>query len=113
MVRQGTRRSWPRNVRTALVAGGALGLIVAVMAACGSSNGPSESYLWGEKAGNSAVSLVHAGVEPGKACDGMLEAGAIWADNPALNPTPPPPKNFNRDDAKEGCLQQLHKRLGY
>jgi hypothetical protein len=42
----------------------------------------------------------------------MIKAGMVWADDPALNPDPPP-KNLNMADAQKGCLDQLHKRLGY
>lgn len=87
-------------------------LAVVLIATGGGVGGPSESYRWGEMAGNSAVSLVNAGVKPSNACDAMIVAGGAWADNPVLNPTPPP-KNFKRADAQKGCLDQLHKRLGY
>lgn len=86
----------------------------AALAGCNSATaGPSDSYLWGKTAGNSAVSLVkNFGVEPSKACNGMIKAGGMWADNPVLNQTPPP-KDFNRADAQKGCLDELHERLGY
>lgn len=88
-----------------------VGLLVAF--ALGTQRGPSESYLWGKRAGNSAVTMVtNGGLEPSKACDTMLVAGAMWADNPVLNPTPPP-KDFNRADAKRGWLDHLHTGLGY
>jgi hypothetical protein len=42
----------------------------------------------------------------------MIQAGTVWADDPVLNQTPPP-KNLNMADAQKGCLDTLHKRLGY
>jgi hypothetical protein len=86
--------------------------VLAIMAAgCSTVTGPSESYLWGEKAGNSSVSMVKRGVSASNACQSMIQAGMVWADDPALNPDPPP-KNFNMADAQKGCLDTLHKRLG-
>lgn len=81
------------------------GLIMALAAGCG---GPSESYSWGEKASSTAETLVKTGVKPDTACDAALKTSAMWADNPALNPTPPP-KNFNKSDAMKGCLNKLNK----
>jgi hypothetical protein len=87
--------------------------VLAIMAAgCSTVTGPSESYSWGEKAGNSSVSLVNKGVPPSNACQDMIQAGMVWADDPVLNQTPPP-KNLNMADAQKGCLDTLHKRLGY
>jgi len=85
---------------------------VAALTGCSSSTGPSESYLWGEKAGNSAVSLTKAGAGLSAACATMLLEGAKWADDPVLNQSPPP-KDLDQADAQKGCLDQLHKRLGY
>jgi hypothetical protein len=87
-------------------------LVVVALSTHGVTSGPSESYSWGERAGNSAVSLVRNGVGFTSACQSMIQAGSVWADDPILNPTPPP-KNFNIADAQNGCLDQLHKRLGY
>lgn len=110
---QGVSAGWSRRTQISVVAGvAAAGLIVALFASFSSASGPSESYEWGQKAGNSAVSLVQAGMDLGVACDSSLSMGAMWADDPILNPTPPP-KNYDRADAKKGCLDQLHKQLGY
>jgi hypothetical protein len=76
------------------------------------STGSSDSYAWGERAGNSAVPLVRQGGSFDSACQATIESGSVYADDPVLNPTPPP-KNFNIADAQRGCLDQLHKRLGY
>lgn len=104
--RQG--RKFPLLVGGAVIAT----VVLASLAACSqSSTSPSESYSWGEKAGNSAVSLVKAGMGTTGACEDMITAGMKWADNPVLNETPPP-KNFDRADAQKGCLDQLHS-LGY
>jgi len=87
-------------------------VMLTAVSQCTAKQGPSESYQWGQMAGNSAVSLVKAGVGFDGACKSSMEAGAMWADDPILNQTPPP-KNFNSSDARQGCLDQLHKRLGY
>jgi hypothetical protein len=89
-----------------------LAALAIMVAGCSAVTGPSESYLWGEKAGNSSVNMVKSGVSPSNACQSMIKAGMVWADDPVLNPDPPP-KNFNIADAQMGCLDTLHKRLGY
>lgn len=105
--------SWTRGTKMGVATGVAvIGLLLALGLSGKLSPGPSESYLWGQRAGNSAVSLVHAGVEPGTACKTSIEAGMMFSDNPILNPTPPP-DNFDITDIQTGCLDQLHKRLGY
>lgn len=78
----------------------------------GAGSGPSESYLWGEKAGNSSVSLAHSGVSPSASCKTMIQMGMMFSDDPVLNPTPPP-KDYDMADIQEGCLAALHKQLGY
>jgi hypothetical protein len=89
-------------------------VIIAVAGGCGKgkSGGNSESYEWGTMAGNSAVTLVNEGVPLEQACTSTISMASMWADDPILNQTPPP-KNFNSSDARQGCLDQLHKRLGY
>jgi hypothetical protein len=85
--------------------------VLAIMVAGCSVAGPSESYLWGERAGNTAVSFEKSGMTPESACQEAIDAGAMWADKPALNPSPPP-KNFDRADGQNGCLHKLHELLG-
>ena len=46
------------------------------------------------------------------ACQYGITAGMMYADNPVMNPDPPP-KNFNMADAQKGCLDTLHTRLGH
>lgn len=58
------------------------------------------------------MKYVEIGLSHRKACDTAIVAGAVWADDPVLNPTPPP-DDFDRSDAQQGCLDQLTKRLGY
>jgi hypothetical protein len=87
-------------------------VLVSIGVACAACGGPSDSYSWGERAGNSAVSLVHGGVNLDSACQETIEGGSVFADDPVLN-ADPPPKNFDMADAQKGCLDQLHKRLGY
>lgn len=89
-----------------------MALAVTIAVSRSGNSGPSESYQWGQKAGNSAVSLAQSGMQPNEACNAMIVSGAMFADDPVLNQTPPP-KNFNRAEAQQGCLDQLHKRLGY
>lgn len=74
--------------------------------------GPSESYLWGVKAGNSALPSVNGGAKPKLACKNAFIEGSMYADDPVLNQTPPP-TNFDYGDAEQGCLDQIRKRLGY
>jgi len=74
--------------------------------------GHSPSYVWGEKAGSLAVTEVNSGVPFELACKSAIELGAMFADDPVLNPTPPP-KPFSREDAQQGCLAAAHQRLGY
>lgn len=104
-------RSRPKWLIPVLV-GGAVAVAIALGVSNSASSGPSESYLWGQKAGNSAVSLAQSGMQLNEACNAMIVSGAMFADDPILNQTPPP-KNFNRADAQQGCMDQLHKRLGY
>jgi hypothetical protein len=72
----------------------------------------SESYDWGVMAGNSAVTSAKAGMSLEEACKAAIIGGAMYADNPVLNQTPPP-ENFNSADAQAGCMNQLRLRLGY
>jgi hypothetical protein len=67
--------------------------------------------IWTEQAsGDSSTSMAD---RPRKlACNSFMEAGAMYADNPVLNQSPPP-KNFSRSEAMQGCLDQLKKRIGY
>ncbi len=90
-------------------------LVVAVIAAggCQKSGGRnSESYQWGTMAGNSAVTLVNSGVSLEQACTSTISMASMYADDPILNQTPPP-KNFSLSEANQGCMDQLHKKLGY
>jgi hypothetical protein len=87
-------------------------MLVSIGIAHADSGDSSDSYTWGERAGNSAVPLVRQGGSFESACDAMIGLGSEDADDPVLNPTPPP-KNFDMADATKGCLDQLHKRLGY
>jgi hypothetical protein len=70
----------------------------------------SDSYEWGQMAGNSAVQMVLNGVQPRTACKAAIETGAMFADSPILNPTPPP-EDFDLGDAMDGCMDQLEKRI--
>jgi hypothetical protein len=85
--------------------------LATLVAGCSAISGPSESYAWGERAGNTAVSFEKSGMTPESACQEAIVAGAMWADKPALNPSPPP-KNFDRSDGQKGCLHKLHELLG-
>lgn len=85
-------------------------LVICATAACGGLGEKSESYKWGVREGNTAVSLVNAGIPPDRACKTAILSGSMYADNAVLNPTPPP-ANFNSSDAQQGCLDQLHDRL--
>jgi hypothetical protein len=89
-------------------------LLVLVGTACGGGmSGPSPSYQWGVRVGNSAFKAVNDNGLPRElACNSFMEAGAMYADNPVLNQSPPP-KNFSRSEAMQGCLDQLKKRIGY
>lgn len=83
--------------------------VLAIMATgCSSATGPTESYLWGERAADSAVTLVNAGMAPSKACQQSIQAAMMLGDEPVL-PATPPPKNLNIADAQKGCLETLHK----
>ena len=94
----------------ALIVGG---LLLAVSIVSNLANGgPSESYSWGVRAGNTAVALAKAGMNLTESCKTAILSGSMYADNPILNPTPPP-ENFNPSEAQQGCMDQLHKRLGY
>ena len=83
-------------------------LLAILTTGCSTTAGPSASYLWGEKAGNSAVALVNAGMEVSKACQQSIQAAMMLGDEAAPTSTPPP-KNFNVADAQNGCLATFHK----
>lgn len=105
--------SWATGTKAGVIGGlVVVGLLLALALSGALTPGPSASYLWGQRAGNSAVSLVHSGLAPDTACETSIEAGMMFSDNPVLNPTPPP-DNFDMSDIRKGCLDQLHKRLGY
>lgn len=109
-------QAWTRNTRVALIVGGGLALIVALIIAIGGfSNlvGTSESYRWGELAVDTAVSNVRSGLSFEKSCSSAIEGQAKYAGDPVLGWVPSPPKSFSRSDAQRGCLDQLHKQLGY
>ena len=98
-----------------IVVGGTLSLVLvgsAMAGGCQKSGGNSESYKWGTMAGNSAVTLVNNGVPLEQACDAQISVASMGADSPITNQTPPP-KNFNLSEAKQGCMDQLHRKLGY
>lgn len=101
---------WTRAARIAVAGGAVLTIGLVVAAVNSTSAGPSESYTWGQGQASTAATLVNnTGMHPDRACNSAITAGAVWADDPILNPDPPP-KNFNRSEAKQGCLDILRKR---
>jgi len=63
--------------------------VLAIMAAgCGALTGPSESYSWGQRVGNTAVSLVKAGVDPSTSTATGIYTPTTWTPWRPLS-TPP------------------------